>query len=74
VTPWLTEQQIEDTAPQFFQDLGYDHVHGSIIAPDRESPVRASWADVLLLGRLKSAIHRLNGSPPPLASTTAVKP
>jgi type I restriction enzyme R subunit len=73
VTPWLTEQDVEDAALDYFKALGYDCVHGAEIAPDGEHPERAIFADVVLVGRLERAVARLNRGMPQDALAEALR-
>lgn len=56
----ITESEVEEAALEILEGLGYEVIHGLDIAPDGTKPERQSYADVLLLGRLKDAIDRLN--------------
>ena len=56
----LTESVVEDAAIEYLGDLGYDYLHGSVIAHDGESPERSSYVDVILAGRLRTALARIN--------------
>lgn len=56
----ITESIIEDAAIEWLQDVGYGYLHGSVIAPDGVGPERASYGDVILQGRLREALARLN--------------
>lgn len=70
----INESAIETFAIKLFQRLGYEHVHGPDIASDSESsPERARYEDVLLLGRVQSAIQRINPKLPVVAQQDALK-
>ena len=69
----LTENAIEEYAIELLQGLGYDYCHGPDLAPDGASPERASFADVLLLERLREAIARLNPTVPAEAREDALR-
>jgi len=71
--PKITESTIEDLAIQCLDELGYTYFPGPEIAPDGETPMRASFEDVLLLETLKAAIDRLNPSIPPAFRINALK-
>jgi type I restriction enzyme R subunit len=73
MTSWLTEQDVEDATIGYFRALGYEYVHGAEIAPDGERPERASFAEVLLLGRLEAAVFRLNPGLPNDALHEAIR-
>jgi len=61
------ESVVEEAAIQWFEALGYAYVNGGDIAPDSMSPERADYGAVLLEGRLRSALARIN---PHLGSDT----
>lgn len=69
----ITENIIEDFAIKLLEDLDYDYIHGPEIAHDGDRPERKSYEDVLLTGRLKSAINRINPSVPIAAQEEALK-
>lgn len=54
------ESDVEDAAIEWLKDLGYAYTPGPILAPDGASPERASYASVILKGRLRSALARIN--------------
>jgi type I restriction enzyme R subunit len=56
----INESHVEAAALQWFKGLGYAVRHGSQIAPDGPQPERASYGDVVLSGRLRAALQRLN--------------
>lgn len=56
----LTEHKIENFAINLLERLGYQYVYAPDIAPDTEQAERSSYEEVLLLGRLKEAISRIN--------------
>ncbi len=56
----ITEDQLEQLAIQWFQDTGWNHVHGAVIAPERVSAEREDFLAVVLKGRLAEAVRRLN--------------
>jgi len=69
----ITEDAIEQLALELLEAQGYRYVHGSVIAPDGDSPERSSFEEVLLIGRLEQAIHKLNPHVPPLARKEALR-
>ncbi len=69
----MTEDQLEQEALSWLQEVGYLHMYGPDIAPDGPAPERANYREVLLLGRLREAIARLNPSVPPAARDDALK-
>lgn len=56
----ITENAIENLAIERLQALGYEYIHGAVIALDSASPERESFADVLLIERLRQAVKRIN--------------
>jgi len=68
----ITEDMIEQEMLGWFEDLGYEVVFGPELAPDGSSPERKSYKHVLLEGRLRDALHRLNPGMPAAALADAV--
>ena len=60
----LVENDVELAALDWFQALDYSVVHGPHIAPGEPSAERDSFAEVVLVGRLREAIRRLNPAIP----------
>lgn len=56
----FTEDTVEQATIEWLQDSGYDYVHGGTIAPGEPASERDSYNEVLLLGRLRSALERIN--------------
>jgi type I restriction enzyme R subunit len=69
----LNEDAIETLVIERLQALGYEYIHGAVITPDKvngearegalgysTSPERESFADVLLIARLRQAVKRIN--------------
>ncbi len=69
----MTEDQIEQLTIARLRDLGYAYQHGPAIAHDGEQPERESYEQVLLLGRLRAAVRRINTRIPAAAQEEAVK-
>lgn len=55
----ITENEIEEIALSYLQNLGYSYVLGIDISPDGEHPER-QYCDVVLTTRLRDAIDKLN--------------
>src|ERR1035438_7908989 len=68
----ILENDVEQELLGWFEDLGYEVVFGPDLAPDGTNPERKSYKHVLLEGRLKDALHRLNPGMPPAAIADAV--
>lgn len=56
----ITESTVEQAALGWLKELGYAYCHGADIAPDGPSPERTANSDVVLEGRLREALQRLN--------------
>jgi type I restriction enzyme R subunit len=56
----LTESVVEEAALTWFRELGYSIGHGPHMAPGELAAERDSFGDVVLVGRLRDAITRLN--------------
>ena len=56
----LTESDVEDAAFDWLAGCGWNVVHGPDIAPDASAAERADYSDVVLEGRLRGALERLN--------------
>jgi len=56
----ITEAQLEDLCLEWFSENGYQVVHGKDIAPESDSPERADYRSVVLGGRLKATLRKLN--------------
>jgi len=48
----------------WFQDAGWDYLHGPDIAPDGDTPERSDYRQVVLPNHLRAALHRLNPAVP----------
>ena len=60
----LNESHVEEAALTWFGELGYTVAHGPHMAPGELAAERHSFADVVLIGRLRDAISRLNPAIP----------
>ena len=69
----LTESEIEALAIKLFERLGYRYVYGPDVAPDGDAPERSRFDEVLLTGRLESALKRINPKLPPALLQAALK-
>lgn len=69
----MTEDQLEQETLDWLADVGYSHLYGPDIAPDGEAPERSDYRQVLLAGRLRQAIARLNPSIPLAAREDALR-
>jgi type I restriction enzyme R subunit len=69
----FTESTIEETALDWLKDLGYTIVFGNDIAPDEPAAERENYGEVVLAGRLKAALERINPNIPPEALEDAFR-
>ena len=60
----LNESTVEDAALTWFGELGYAVGHGPQIAPGEAAAERDSFAEVVLVGRLRAALRRINPAIP----------
>ncbi len=56
----FNENVVEQAALEYFAELGYRRVHGPDIAPGEPGAERESYEDVVLWGRLRDALRRIN--------------
>lgn len=56
----LNESVVELAALDWFRELGYGIGHGPHLAPGEPAAERDSFGDVVLVGRLRAALQRLN--------------
>jgi len=57
---FVAESAVEEICLDLFVELGWSVLYGPEIGPDGSAEERASYGDVLLEGRLRSAVERLN--------------
>src|SRR3984957_6258182 len=69
----LSESTVEDAALEWFAELGYSAAHGPHLAPGEPAAERESFGEVVLEGRLREAIRRLNISVPEEAREEALR-
>ena len=69
----MTEDQLEQEALHWLNDIGYTHRYGPDIAHDGADPQRGSYWEVVLSSRLRAAIARLNPTIPALAQEDALQ-
>lgn len=62
--PSISESGLEQTALDWFKGLGYQVLHGPDLAPDGDAPERSSYDQVILEGRLRGALERINPAVP----------
>lgn len=71
--PPFNESIVEDAALTWFGELGYAVGHGPHFAPGEPEAERDSFGDVVLVGRLREAIQRLNPRIPEEAQEEALR-
>ena len=71
--PKITENDIELMAIELLEKQGYEYVYAPDIAPDSDRSERNSFEDVLLEGRLFSALQRINPTVPIPSLEEAIK-
>ena len=69
----LNESTVEEAALSWFDELGYGIGHGPEIAPGEPAAERESFGDVVLIGRLRDAIDRINPDIPQEAREEALR-
>jgi len=69
----LTEDTVEQAALDWLREIGYTVLCGEAIAPGSPQAERHSWADVVLVDRLRAAIERLNPGIPEDAREEALR-
>ncbi|HEX9781811.1 MAG TPA: type I restriction endonuclease, partial [Opitutaceae bacterium] len=69
----LNESVVEDAALEWFGELGYAIGHGPDLAPGEPAAERDSFGEVVLIGRLRAAIARLNPAIPDEAREDALR-
>jgi type I restriction enzyme R subunit len=68
----ITEELLEQETVGYFQALGYAHAFGPDLAPDGDVSERTDFRQVVLTGRLRAALQRLNPGVPASAIESAV--
>jgi type I restriction enzyme R subunit len=69
----FNEDTIESAALDYFRSLGYATLRGGDIAPGEPGVEREAFSDVVLAGRLREALARLNKAIPPEALEDAFR-
>jgi type I restriction enzyme R subunit len=67
------ESVVEEAAIAWLTELGWQHVPGPILAPDGAAPERDNYRAVILEGRLRRAVARINDHLPPEAIDEVVR-
>lgn len=69
----MNEEVVEQAALDWLGELSYQTLHGDTICPESPTPERVSYGDVLLIGRLRAALQRLNPGCPDGALNDALR-
>ncbi len=69
----LSESAIENFAIEQIEKLGYEYRYGPEIAPGYIMQERGSFEEVILLGRLRDAVKRINPTLPPDICEDAIR-
>lgn len=69
----FVESTVEEAALEILEGIGYTILHGPAIAPGELFAERDSYSDVLLVGRLRSALKRINPKIPAEAIEDALR-
>ena len=69
----INEDQLEQQATQWFQDIGWSYTHGPDISPEGVAEERTDFREVVLKGRLAEAVANLNPDLPETAVEEVVQ-
>ena len=69
----FSEDVVEQASIEILQDLGWNYLHGAVIAPDGAAAERQAFSDVILLPRLERAVADLNPTLPEAARSEAIR-
>ncbi len=69
----VTESVVEEVVLNLFEGLGYTVLNGPTIAPEQPTAERVTFADVILLDRLRAALIRINPTIPADAIEEALR-
>jgi type I restriction enzyme, R subunit len=69
----FNEDTVEQATLEWLRNLGYEYQFGPNIAPDEPNAEREDYREVLLLGRLRDALRRLNPNAPQAALEEALR-
>ena len=68
----ITEDHLEQQWLEWFKELGYAYAFAPDIAPDGTTPERTDFRQVILTGRLRSALQLLKPEVPASTIESAV--
>lgn len=69
----FTESTVEEAVLEWAEGLQYGVLHGPVIAPGEIAGERAAYDEVVLIGRLRDAVKRLNPKVPDEAREDALR-
>lgn len=69
----ITEDTLEQASIIWLEELGYEQLYGPYIAPDGDYAERKDYSEVVLVGRLRNAIERINKNITPEALEETVR-
>ena len=69
----ITEDKIENFAIEILQSIGWEYVHGLLIAPGAEQAERESFEQIVLVNRLRKTVSALNPNIPSVAQEQAIQ-
>ena len=71
---FISEDDLEQMSLEWFQEIGYTFIHGPDLLPKegRKDPERPNDRQVVLTGRLRSALTKLNPGVPATTIESAV--
>lgn len=69
----ITKSAIKTLTIELLEQQGYEYICGPDIAPNSETPERASFEEVLLLGKLEGSVSRINPDIPADAHEDVIK-
>lgn len=69
----MTENDLEQATIGWFEELGWSYIHGDVIAPGAPQAERKMFKEVYLVGRVRSALARMNPGLPEEALDEAAK-
>lgn len=72
MSAFLSESAVEQAVMSLFGALGYQTAHGPDIGPNGSAAERASFAEVVLFGRLRATLQKINPGLPANAIEGAV--
>ncbi len=73
MSTYISENTIEEFTIKLLEHNGYLYIYAPNIAHDGETPERTSYEEVVLSGRLRESIRRINPTIPPEIQDEAVK-